>query len=148
MLATHRLCNKRGKIETIARHVPEAQRSNIFIKYWRITWDQRKIYMTSRVTYHHVRRGCRLDQTNTSSHRNFSFKYSIIIDLKAGPVCKNFFLCTLNMKTLSIQKWSLCGADKGIVSPLKQMPRRSNSDINKSLVKMPSHYCCAESNNV
>ena len=60
----------------------------------------------------------------------------------------------------TIRKWSLCGADKCMVSPLKQMPRRSHPNINKrdslktflsSLVKMPSHYSrniTAETNKV
>ena len=102
MLPRQGLCNKkRCKIDSTCTACPsftEAQRSNIFIKYWRMIWDQRKVYVASRVTSHHVRRRRRLDQTNTPSHRNISFKYSFIVDGKAVPVCKNFFLGTLNMK--------------------------------------------------
>ena len=160
MIPRQGLCNKRCKIDskcTACPSITEAQRSNLFRKYWRMTWDQRKVYVASRVTSHHVTRRRRLDQTNTPSHRNFSFKYSFIVDGKDVPVCKNFFLGTLNMKPSPIRKWSLCGTDKGMVSPLKQMPRRSHPDINKrdalktffsSLVKMPSHYCRAETNKV
>ena len=73
------------------------------------------------------------------------------------PVCKAFFLGTIGMTEWSVKNWPKQAAPTSTTPPVQQIktPKRSHKDEKasasakqflKSLPKLPSHYCQADTN--
>ena len=101
-----RVCGKKCKAESTVAACPQItdeQRAQLFDSYWKMNWDQRRIYIASMVTNYPPKRR---RQGQQQSHRSVTFRYHFKLSGVLIPVCKNFFLSTLDMKEWSVKEWS------------------------------------------
>ena len=148
------LCGKRcTDTSTIAAcpKITDDERKELFESYWRMNWDQRRIYIGSMVT-------SRIPNGNPERlKKSCILKYNFRVNGVLIPVCKKFFLQTLGMGEWSVRKWSSTTAATNITTPVQKLnlPNRSHGNKDRyalakqfldSLPKLPSHYSRAESN--
>ena len=149
-----RVCGKKCKAESTVAACPQItdeQRAQLFDSYWKMNWDQRRIYIASMVTNYPPKRR---RQGQQQSHRSVTFRYHFKLSGVLIPVCKNFFLSTLDMKEWFVKEWSRTASATNTSIPVQKVntPARSHKNENisasakkflKSLAKLPSHYCRA-----
>ena len=148
------MCGKRcTDTSTIAAcpKITDDERKELFDSYWRMNWDQRRIYIGSMVT-------SRIPNGNPERlKKSCILKYNFRVNGVLIPVCKKFFLQTLGMGEWSVSKWSSTTAATNITTPVQKLNLQNRSHDNKdlyasakqfldSLPKLPSHYSRAESN--
>ncbi|CAG9773284.1 unnamed protein product [Ceutorhynchus assimilis] len=145
---------KLGKANSVLKcsEVIQKYRQEIFDKFWKMTWPEKKQYAVGLISLEQVkrRRG-----TTENSRRNYSYKYYLkCSNLKTYRVCKKMFTRTLgvseNVVLLWLEKNNSMTQDND--EERVERPRRENEktkSINQlkifftSLSKMESHYCRA-----
>lgn len=137
----------------------EEDRTEIFNKFWQMTWSEKKMYARGLVRMQEVKRRRGM---NENSRRNYSFKYYLPSNLTEYRVCKKMFNATLGVSENLILLWLKKDKERGtenneddenLENDVNVCNKRKNKDdrINKleqflnSLVKMESHYCRASS---
>lgn len=145
---------KLGKANSVLKcsEVTQEYRQEIFDKFWKMTWPEKKQYAVGLVTLQKVkrRRG-----TAENSRRNYSSQYCLkCSNLKTYRVCKKMFISTLGISENVIWLWlgkdSSMTEDSGEkkVARLKRLKEKTNlinqlKNFLTSLAKMESHYCRA-----
>ncbi|CAH1155702.1 unnamed protein product [Phaedon cochleariae] len=139
MIAKNRHCSEFSEII----------RQTIFDKFWTLTWDMKKTYVSTLIDVKETKR-----PITENSRRAHSFEYHLKYRTKILQVCRKTFLNTLGLKESMVHKWCIkaesgmhIGKDdinlplrrritEGKASSLKAM-----TDFLKSIPKMESHYC-------
>ena len=114
------------------------------------------MWPTSMVTSRPAKRKRKRHGAILESKRQHTFRYQFKINGIMIPVCKKFFLGTLNMKEWSIKDWSKKTAATNTAAPVQKVatPARSHGTqelydsaklLLDALPKLPSHYCRAKS---
>lgn len=147
-------CNSKVCITAKNRHCSEFDdkfRRKLFDKFWSLTWDMKKTYVSTLVSIKKTKRPA-ADQ----SRRTLTFEYFLKKDKIALQVCKKTFLNTLGLREFMVRNWCLkaesgmhVGTDD-IEMPLRK--RISNeraasiqslTDFFNAIPKLESHYCRA-----
>ena len=82
--------------------ISDPDRLKLFHAFWKMTWEQRKVYvLCSLVSRQDV---VRRRQPQERSRRNNTFNYHLTINGEKLRVCKGFFLGTIAMNEWSIRK--------------------------------------------
>ena len=134
------------------------ERQEIFNHFWEeLTWDEKKLYVTSMVEMKSVKR--RTGEDRDHSRRNTSLIFSFKRNGTKARVCKEFFLSTLNLGEWTLYSWVRKGDESagGCSIPRLKSVRESRNQsqvrnyftprrefaVNflNSLPKMESHYC-------
>lgn len=132
----------------------EEIRKNIFSAFWNnMTWDQRKVFVSSHVSRFNTKRCTKNFDEN--SRRLGTFVYTLHNGTNALTVCREMFLNTLDLKPFTVQSWvnsSVLAMQTGKEN-LNQSRRENNYSIRKcvtadipiteffdQLAKLPSHY--------
>ena len=137
------------------------KRQDIFNNFWKMTWEQKKIYVLSLVVYQQKKR-C---YVTGPSRRQGSFLYHLRLDNTLLQVCKKMFLSTTDVKEKMVRSWVMKNqnhgtADSSETNNNRKMEKRRESSFaqhNKAqidflktffenLAKMESHYCRKDSN--
>ena len=112
------LCGKRcTDTSTIAAcpKITDDERKALFDSYWRMNWDQRRIYIGSMVT-------SRIPNGNPERlKKSCILKCNFRVNGVLIPVCKKFFLQTLGMGEWSVRKWSSTTAATNITTPVQKL---------------------------
>ena len=119
--------------------ITDRDREDLFQSFWKMNWDQIKVYVCSMVPCHSVARrtsphGCSTPQPR----RNFTMKYHFRVKGEMMQVCKPFFLGTLDIGEWCIRSWALRGSDHNAISrkiTLTRIPDEKTKEINESLSK-------------
>lgn len=146
-------CNSKMCIKAKNRHCPEfseKSRKAIFDKFWSLTWDMKKTYVSALVDVKNTKR----PTTNNNSKRTLTFEYHLKKGKQLLQVCKKTFLNTLGLREFMVCNWCL-KAESGmhvarddIEVPLRK--RISNkitaslklmTEFLNSIPKLESHYC-------
>ena len=128
-------------------NISEEQRQTIFADFWKMTWEQWKIYVSSQIEACPTKR----QTTGGQSRKNRTYKYKLQVDNNQVPVCQTMFLSTLNIGAWSVHEWAK--SDTEMHQPQQQTPSRScsrqdGSQQTEFLNKLPqveSHYCRRDS---
>ena len=144
-------CSSRGCEKSSLRHCSEftpTARQEIFDYFWKMDWDQRKVYVTSIVDV--IGKG-----SGSETRRAHTINWHLKHEEKRLQVCKNMFLSTLGIGEWMARNWVLAGKHGMCeTSRHKKTPSKSHADIGgrtvvrnflESLPKLPSHYCRASS---
>jgi len=115
----HHGCNEgqiRNKGGQQCENISEEQRQTIFADFWKMTWEQRKVYVSSQIEACPTKR----QTTGGQSRKNRTYKYRLQLDNKQVPVCQTMFLSTLNIGAWSVHEWAK--SDTGMHQPPQQIP--------------------------
>ena len=104
--------------------ISDPDRLKLFHAFWKMTWEQRKVYVCSLVSIKDV---VRRRQPQERSRRNNTLNYHLTINGETLRVCKGFFLGTIAMNEWSIRKWSLMGYEDNTVTPKKKVEQNTQS---------------------
>lgn len=139
----------------------EEERLSIFKKFWTLTWNEKKIYVRSRIIKKNIERA-RHRKNETDTRRTCSLQYFMDIKHEKIKVCKTMFCHTLGMSVRTISKWMTeedishrvgenvteignSGCSSKSVMNEKNIKRNQKRDgIKKFLDEIPkleSHYC-------
>ena len=83
-----------------------------------MNWDQPRIYVGSMVTCNPAKH--QRHRVGIESQRHTTFKYHFRVDGVLIPVCKKFFLVTLNMKEWSVKDLSKKAAATNTSNPVQK----------------------------
>lgn len=128
----------------------EEARNMLFKKYWKLSWETKKIWVQQTVQKQGVsRRKC----SGNSYRRGNTFKYSFNVLGDKYKVCKKMYLNTLNIGEWSVHNWTK-NEDRDEAELIPEKTRRNSSvkafeDIGRNhakeffnnLPKLESHYC-------
>ena len=118
--------------------ITDRDREELFHSFWKMNWDQRKVYVCSMVPCHSVARRTSPHGCSTPRPRsNFTIKYHFRVKGEMMQVCKPFFLGTLDIGEC-IRLWALRGSDHNAIShkkTLTRFPNEKTKEINESLSK-------------
>lgn len=120
----HHGCNEgqiRNKGGQQCENISEEQRQTIFTDFWKMTWEQRKVYVSSQIEARPTKR----KTTGGQSRKNRTYKYRLQVDNKQVPVCQTMFLTTLNIGVWSVHEWAK--SDTGMQQAQHEIPSRSHS---------------------
>ena len=139
---------KRNNTKSCA-DISEADRRNIFTTFWDMSWDQRKVYISTLVTISDKKRS----KTESSRRTNtYMYHYNLKIHNVIYPVCKAMFLSTLSIGEWSVHAWvhrSATGMQEHTPIPMPQMARKttdgSAEEFLNTIPKVESHYCRRDS---
>lgn len=124
----------------------EEDREEIFILFWKLTWQEKKIYIDGLVNVSSTQRH-RDRKEEFISRRKNSMLYHLRKNDKNHRVCKTMFLNTLNLGKFCVFKWknSLISQENVFKTTIKtnryQYQVDSLKDFLSNLPKMESHYC-------
>lgn len=132
------------------------KRQEIFKHFWKMTWEQKKVYVLSLVIYQPKDR-CYVTGV---SRRQGTFLYHLRSSNAILQVCKKFFLSTLDLKEKMVRLWVMKNQNHGTVDTSqmnndRKYEKRRESTFAQSnkgkidflkaffdgLAKMESHYC-------
>ncbi|VEN44965.1 unnamed protein product, partial [Callosobruchus maculatus] len=132
--------------------ITEEERNKVFKIFWeQLSWDQKKIYISSLVEKVETKRP-RVE----SSRKSNTYKYFLKIENTKKQVCKKMFLGTLGIREWMVHNWCTKGVAGMHASREKQKSNKQLELANKTkengamqylrsflqeLPKMPSHYC-------
>lgn len=86
------------------RRLSETDKKNIFAEFWRLSWNERKVFIRSMTDINLTQRT--RDRLNeSSSRRNFSFKFHLRLNNEKIRVCKKSLLATLGVGEWMVNKW-------------------------------------------
>ncbi|CAG9837767.1 unnamed protein product [Diabrotica balteata] len=145
---------KRSK-KRVCEQISDEDRKNLFHHFWSdLTWDQRKIFVSTNVHTTSTKR----NTTENTSRRSNTLQFSLPGNDEHGntlrrPVCRIMFLNTLCLGSFTVQSW----VKKGRYG---MHPSQNNANLNRkktsrvdvemqtrhldnfldALPKMPSHY--------
>lgn len=124
-------------------------RKQIFLNFWKMSWDMRKVYVTTLVKATTTRR-----PKEDSSSRLLTFEYYLKKGSENLRICKKMFLSTLDLKEWMIKNWinqatnNMIKSSYDIAMPSKsRLPvelKRALEVLNTFLDQLPkleSHYC-------
>ncbi|CAG9773409.1 unnamed protein product [Ceutorhynchus assimilis] len=124
-------------------------RKNIFSNFWEMSWDMRKVYVSSLVKTTTTRR-----PKEDNSSRLLTFEYYLKKDTENLRICKKMFLNTLDLKEWMVRNWLNQAANNKIKDSNDiAMPSRSRLPVElkkglevlqtflDKLPKLESHYC-------
>lgn len=131
----------------------EDRRKKIFANFWRMSWDEKRVYVINLVTCRAKNRETVLNEScrRGNSHEYYLYRKSIRLQ-----ICKNMFLGTLGLREWMVQNW-IKKSDFGIPRErVANSTENSRNSIGKErrmhlsqwfdgLPKLPSHYCRKES---
>nr|CAH7752722.1 unnamed protein product [Callosobruchus chinensis] len=130
----------------------EEERQNIFNKFWRLTWEEKKIYVSGRAIASDIKRA-RNRKSEGESRRKCSYSFFLDKKMERVRVCKTMFCNTLGVSMRTITHW-LNGNfsspnNKTTNNVVKSTDRdlrnnemkKSVSDFFSELPKLESHYC-------
>lgn len=143
-----RHCSKRCKTCSL---ITEKDRLDIFNRFWKnMNWDEKKMFVIGMVEKTEAKR-----KKVEDSRRKYTFKYYLKKEGRKVLVCKKMFLSTLGIGERALYDW-INASEEGI--PDKPNKRtvtfrnpegvESAGEFLDSLVKMPSHYCRANSSKI
>lgn len=142
---------KLGKANSVLKcsEVTENFRQEIFNKFWKLSWPQKKQYTVGLISLEKVKR-----RRGTTARRSHSLKYYLkCSNFKTYRVCKKMFTSTLGISENMMLFW--LNKENGITdndTERVERPRRENEKTKSmnqlknfltSLPKMESHYCRA-----
>lgn len=120
----------------------EEVRSQIFKTYWKMSWQEKKMYVSSMVDKIPTTR-----KTKSSNSRRSDTKiYYLKVNDKKERVCLKTFLETLGIKEWTVRYWlgektsnsnESEPGDEVVKEPKKELARKYLT----ALPKLPSHYC-------
>lgn len=121
----------------------EEVRSEIFKAYWKMNWQEKKIYISSMVDQIPTTRKIK----RSNSRRSGTKIYYLKVNDKKERVCQKTFLETLGIKEWTVRYWlkekmskNESESDQGEVvvkKPKKELAKKYLI----ALPKLPSHYC-------
>lgn len=120
----------------------EEERSEIFKNYWKMSWQEKKMYVSSMVDKTPTTR-----KTRGSNSRRIDTKvYYLKINDKKERVCLKTFLETLGIKEWTIRYWLGERTNKNNTSDPSvavaiETKKESARKYLMALPKLPSHYC-------
>lgn len=130
------------------------ERKNIFSNFWKMSWDMKKVFVSSLVKTVPTRRPQEAD-----SRRLQTLEYFLKRNGDNIRVCKKMFLSTLDLNEWMVKNWVVAADNsklkdsKDISMPTKKrMPAELKIRINtletflNDLPKLESHYCRSSSN--
>ena len=126
--------------------ISEEDRERLFSDFWsNLTWEQKKVYITSSVTQSDVKR----KTIEGESRKQSSYAYHLVINDCRYSVCKNMFLNTLDIGEKTVYSWKqnttvaagLPSSAKVKKSKDQSMVRKTAYDFLEKLPKVESHYC-------
>lgn len=129
------------------KDVTDEQRGIIFKNVWKMTWEEKKIFVLSMSEMGACKRR-RVDETN--SKKKASFQYYLKVNGENHKVCFNFFLSTTGLKETwlrDVLKKHRQTEDDGGVDEQKKTKstlserRQELKNFLQALPKMESHYC-------
>lgn len=131
--------------------ITDENRKRLFKKFWEdMTWEQQKVYVGNTV------RICEKKRTSKgleNSRRSRTLNYFFTIGNKSMPVCKKFYLNTLNLGEWSARSWAIKsenGMNNSDATEMRMHEKRQDVfekerkfliDFLNNLNKLPSHYC-------
>lgn len=137
--------------------ISDEDREQMFKKFWKLKWPEKRIYVSSRVLSLPTVRA-RNRKENDSSQRSISYQYFLNKRNEQVRVCKTLFCNTLGVSVRTISAW----IESDTKSPNKSdgsltanqdnnIPRKKNLRFDKekenlkaffnALPKLESHYC-------
>uniref|UniRef100_A0A2H1WLH6 SFRICE_019922 n=1 Tax=Spodoptera frugiperda TaxID=7108 RepID=A0A2H1WLH6_SPOFR len=119
----------------------EEVRSEIFNNYWKMTWQEKKMYISSMVD---KKPTCR--RSNGSNSRRSDTKiYYLKVNDKKERVCLKTFLETLGIKEWTVRYWlgdRTNMKERETTEVIEKEPKRELAKkYLAALPKLPSHYC-------
>lgn len=124
--------------------ITDLQRQEMFTNFWKMDWNQKKIYINTLVNTTHPHRLHNRTKP-TVSRRSRSLQYHLKLNNETVRVCRTFFINTLNIGRRSVLTWvkTPLVANKNATESVKKIcPRKQNLNIFfDSLPLMESHYC-------
>lgn len=131
----------------------DRMRQKIFDKFWSLTWDMKKTYVSTLVTVKKTKR-----PTVERSKRTLTFEYNLKNNKELRQVCKKTFLNTLGLKEFMVRNWCL-NADSGMhvstndtdlplrkrITNERETSIKSLTEFLNSIPKLESHYCRSSS---
>lgn len=146
------LCRKEKSKNIQCFKISEEERLSIFKSFWNLTWNEKKIYVSSRVIKKKTKRA-RHRKNENDSRRDYSLQYFVDKQHERIRVCKTMFSNTLGMSGRTISIWvrddreatkekanKETKTDNG--RHLKSAEKRLGvQDFFNHLPKLESHYC-------
>ncbi|CAF4857457.1 unnamed protein product [Pieris macdunnoughi] len=141
-------CKERGNSVIQCHSISEDDRKILFDKFWKLTWDEKRVYVDNLVKIVHTNR--QRDRKDPQKSKRVN---TFIYHLKKGEdmirVCKTLFLNTLSIGKSCIWGWKIEVTGKNTDEKLPETPPRKPFDQEikmlqeflDELPKMPSHYC-------
>jgi hypothetical protein len=131
----------------------ENDRAVLFKNFWSMDWAQRKVYVAMSVKARTVSSTINPEK---DVHRKNTLVYCLTIGNEQKRVCKEMYLSTLNIGEWSVHSWAknstegmhpARNANEHNVNASRQMSasKAFAVDYLRTLPKMPSHYCRANS---
>lgn len=120
----------------------EEERSEIFKNYWKMSWQEKKMYISSMVDKMPTTRKTR----GSISRRTDTKVYYLKINDKKERVCLKTFLGTLGIKEWTIRYWlgektNINHTSDASVAVVTESKKESARKYLMALPKLPSHYC-------
>ncbi|XP_046963625.1 uncharacterized protein LOC124542320 [Vanessa cardui] len=121
----------------------EEVRSEIFKTYWKMSWQEKKMYVSSMVDQIPTTRKTK----GSNSRRSDTKKYFLKVNDKKERVCQKTFLETLGIKEWTVRYWLGEKMNKSEFEPEQRevIVKEPKKDLAKkyliALPKLPSHYC-------
>lgn len=134
--------------------ITEDMRQHIFKKYWKLSWEGKKVYIQQTVQKQKVaRRKC----SDNNNRREHTFKYNFNVSGTKVKVCKKMYLSTLDVGEWSVHNWvqkedtepvssSVTSIRNINVQALEEIGRNKVKEFLSSLPKLESHYCRKSTN--
>jgi hypothetical protein len=122
----------------------EEIRKNIFDTYWKMSWEEKKMYVCSMIDKKPTKRKTK----DCNSRRSDSKIYYLKVNNKKERVCLNTFLETLGIREWTVRYWlgdktetvkttSVQREDVSVKVSKKELVKKYLN----ALPKLPSHYC-------
>lgn len=126
----------------------EADRQKIFDSFWKLSWDEKKMFVITMVTLKSAS-----VRNEASSRRTNTLQYTLRVNSESKVVCKIMFCNTLDLGEWSVLNWVKATPSSGEIAipkkckpPKRVIPTNAKKaahiiDFLTALPKMPSHYC-------
>lgn len=144
------LCNEEQTIK--CKEISDEERNKLFVKFWKLTWGEKKIYLTTLIEKCTTKRARNRKEENVS-RRGCSYYYYLDVPARKR-VCKTMFCNTFAIPPRTIGHW-IVDTNKTQIDNVEAETERElnprNARINEqkhnmkmffdSLPKLESHYC-------
>ncbi|XP_055956576.1 uncharacterized protein LOC130012503 [Patella vulgata] len=132
----------------------EDDRRSLFEAFWKMSWDQKEVYIVNLVKKCNVRDRTVCETEEKTYRKQTTYHYHLIKNNDRLQVCKNMFLSTFALGEKMVYRWvdrSKNGTTPGSTEKRKKSKNRESStyltarQFLDSLPKLPSHYCRSSS---
>lgn len=105
-------CGCKKNISMKCTQITDVDRKQIFTKFWKMTWDEKKMYVNTLIQTVPTLR-FRNRKVNNVSKRCRTFQYYLKVENSNIRVCKTFFLNTLNIGRRTVIDWTDTNSNGG-----------------------------------